>query len=491
MGIGQTIHQTARRFPEKPALIYEGEVLTYKQFYETVCKLRTHLKKLAPNEKPTIAMLIGNEPAFLELFFAVITIGGMAAPFDPKWSKQEAETMLRKIQPDVVIASKQFLATASYSIPATDIDELKQLPAPPDETAWNTFQDEPFYLGFTSGTTGMPKGYIRSHRSWLESFRAAEKVFHLTEDATILAPGPLCHSLSLCSAVHALHLGATFYLTSFAQVRNMLHKMDNMFLFAVPSMLYVLADERKPIDQKITFVSAGDKLDHGLVTRLRQAYPNSRLFEYYGASELSYVSYTKHHDAAAPHAGKPFPGVDITIRTEDGSIARPGEIGQIYIHSPFLFTGYVTHPKETKNVLTPYGATVGDIGFFNKNGALSIIGRKKNMIITGGLNVYPEEVEKVIKEVPAVKEAVVIGKADPLRGQKIIALIQWNTDPDILTVQAHCKRNLATYKIPKKFLSVSDFPRTSSGKIDRQKLQKKGIHHENTCHYSSQTNSHR
>src|SRR5699024_8519457 len=115
------------------------------------------------------------------------------------------------------------------------------------------------------------------------------------------------------------------------------------------------------------------------------------------------------------------------------------------------FAGYVNNPKETEKVLTKYGATVGDLGFLGDEGILTIVGRDKNMLISGGLNVYPEEVEKVIKEIEAVKEVIVVGIADEYWGQKVVALIKWKHKEQLDKIKSHCKAHLATYKCPKEF----------------------------------------
>ncbi|WP_077328795.1 AMP-binding protein [Virgibacillus siamensis] len=480
MSIGINIRDMARKQPDKTAIMYEDHTISYQRFYRTICQLRQQLYTL-PHQKETqkVAILIGNEPAFLELFFAVVTLGWTAIPFDPKWSKREAESIMNKAKPDFVFTSKQFSETAAYSFEAAyDIDKLKETPTNRNEDVWRPYEDKPFYLGFTSGSTGTPKGYIRSHKSWLASFTAAEKAFHYDHNAMILAPGPLCHSLSLFGAVHALHIGATFHLTSKFKpeaTRNILHKAEGAVMYAVPTMLYALAAKNNVQNmKKLTFLSSGAKLNPEVKGQLQHVYPNSTIFEYYGASELSFVSYTpeKESESFSAGVGKPFPGVHITIRDKKGQCVPNGEIGKIFIDSDFLFSGYVNNPAETNEVLTRYGASVGDLGFLNDKGTLSIIGREKNMLISGGLNVYPEEVEKVIKEADAIQEAVVVGCKDDYWGQKIIALIQWKEHNQAFDLTLHCKSHLATYKIPKEFHHVTTFPYTSSGKIDRKEVQK-------------------
>lgn len=479
MSIGIKLKDIAEKYPDKAAVIYEGSTMSYPCFYHSVCQLRQQLKVISQqNRSQRVGVLIGNEPVFLELFFAIVTLGWVAIPFDPKWSRREAEKVMNKAKPDIIISNKTFLESASYSFDNVyDIDRLKESSTNDNEIVKEIDENEPFYLGFTSGSTGTPKGYIRNHKSWLASFIAAEETFHYDQNDIILAPGPLCHSLTLFGAVHALHIGATFHMTPTfdpEEIRNILHERTGTIIYAVPTMLYQLANKNDYLcEKKLTFLSSGASLSQEVSNQLQDVYPNSCIYEYYGASELSFVSYTPEVKSAKSvnNVGKAFPGVHITIRDKEGDCVPNGEIGRIYIKSDFLFSGYVNNVTETNKVLTQFGASVDDLGFMNDEGDLTIIGREKNMLISGGLNVFPEEVEEVIKEFDGVQEAVVVGENDDYWGQKVIAFIKWEKHRLVNDLILHCKAHLTTYKVPKKFYEVSVFSYTSSGKIDRKQIQ--------------------
>jgi len=480
MGIGKNIKEIAIEHPDKSAINYEDSIITYGDFYRTICQIQQHLLNINHKKEPQkVAILIGNEPAFLELFFAVVTLGWTAIPFDPKWSEREAVQIMKTAEPDLIITSKQFSETTSYAFDLVhDIETLKKTPLSPVTNMWDTYSNESFYLGFTSGSTGSPKGFIRSHKSWLTSFSAAEQAFHYNQTDVILAPGPLCHSLSLFGAVHALHMGATFCLTSSFNadaICNILSEGKATIMYAVPTMLHGLAKQQQgyPFEKKLTFLSSGANLSPEVKKRLQHVFPESIVYEYYGASELSFISFaSKTVTQQYPNSvGRPFPGARVTIRDQERQRVPNGEVGEIFIESNFLFAGYVNNPKETEKVLTNYGATVGDLGFLNDEGILTIVGRKKHMLISGGLNVYPEEVEKVIKEIEAVKEVMVVGLADDYWGQKLVALIKWKHQAQSDRLRSHCKAQLATYKRPKEFYEVDRFPYTPTGKIARKEVE--------------------
>ncbi|WP_194165607.1 AMP-binding protein [Oceanobacillus sp. CFH 90083] len=478
MTIGSQLARFAQEQPDKAAIYFQEETITYLAFYEKVQQYRALLQKQVKTHKAQkVALFIGNEPAFLEAYFAVITLGWVAVPFDIKWSESEAARVMEMAEPDLVVASSSFQERASYHFPIAFFTEDVQ---EAEKAAAGRFPaDRSFYLGFTSGSTGHPKGFVRNHTSWLTSFTAGEKAFHYGKKDIILAPGPLCHSLSLFGATHALHLGASFYLTASFSASDVLHIIRSKkatVVYAVPTMLSGLAKQTAVIEKSVTFLSSGAKLQPSIKKGITNIFPNSTIYEYYGASELSYVTYTTKEiaDTYPGSVGKPFPGVTISIRDEHGALLPSGKIGNVYVQSPFLFTGYVKNKPATKQVLTPYGASIGDLGFLNEEGILTIIGRKNNMMISGGQNIYPEEIEKIIKDVPNVKDAVVIGINDIHWGQKAVALIEWKQDSpgNLKQIKAHCRKQLAIYKRPQKYYEVNDLPYTKTGKIARSTIEK-------------------
>lgn len=478
MTLGSQLKHFATEQPNKAAIYFQDKTITYREFYEKVEQYKAFLQHQAKtNHAQKVALLIGNEPAFLEVYFAVITLGWIAVPFNVKWSEQEATRVMEIAEPDILVSSSLFKKRAGFQFPVTFfIEDVYDLEG---QQIGTIFADSPFYLGFTSGSTGQPKGFIRNQTSWLASFAAGEEAFHYGTEDIILAPGPLCHSLSLFGATHALHIGASFYLTPFFSVKEVLHIIytnQATVVYAVPTMLSGLAKHKEVIRAPVTFLSSGAKLSPPIKKALASVFPNSAIYEYYGASELSYVTYTTSEIAGQfpDSAGKPFPDVIISIRDEHGLPLPTGETGLIYIQSPFLFNGYVKNDTATNQVLTPYGATIGDLGFLNEAGVLSLVGRKNNMIISGGQNIYPEEVEKTIKDVPHVKDAVVIGVHDQYWGQKVIALIEWkNNKPEMIKqLKAHCRKHLAIYKRPRKYYSVQGLPYTKTGKIARSSIEK-------------------
>lgn len=485
MGIGRNISQYAYEHPQKPAIKQiNGETVTYYELYENIKKIQTAFVRMTNKKNIKVGILMGNTSEFLEVFFAVITLGGIAVPFDPKWRKRDIRHVLESGQLDVYIGSRDFLErTGIKQENVMLIDEIKKDVQTDHHEKWEEFDEELFYLGFTSGSTGKPKGYMRNHKSWLESFNVGEQIFGYGKNDVILAPGPLCHSLSLFAAVHALHIGATFYLLpvfSQKETFNILLKREATVFYGVPTMIQALLqmkkNEEKCIMNNVTIISSGAKLSYEARKQLKEMFPNGQLFEFYGASELSFVSYVDDEifKKAPKSVGIPFPGVEVAIRKKDGSEASFNEVGEVVVRSNLLFSGYFNNPIETKNVLKDDGASIGDLGYLDENGFLTIVGREKNMFISGGLNIYPEEIEKVLKERDEVEEAVVIGVEDDYWGQKPVAFIKWKETAQHRSFNAlkrYCRSELPLYKCPRTFYEVDEFPYTSSGKIARKELE--------------------
>jgi long-chain acyl-CoA synthetase len=199
----------------------------------------------------------------------------------------------------------------------------------------------------------------------------------------------------------------------------------------------------------------------------------AQMYEFYGSSEASYISYTSvQKNAKMQSAQKVFPGVSVKIVDDQDKKVKNGQIGQICVKSGMLFRGYDRRPEETKHVFQDGWLLSEDYGYLDEMAELDLAGRQKNMLITGGLNVYPEEVEMVIKRLPTVEDVMIFGEQDKHLVEKIIAVIAWKNSHTFPAskVKKLCAQYLATYKIPRKIITVKEFLYTSSGKIARKEM---------------------
>jgi long-chain acyl-CoA synthetase len=347
--------------------------------------------------------------------------------------------------------------------------------------------DLPFYMGFTSGTTGEPKAFIRSQQSWLASFQANIVDFQMNEQEQVLIPGALIHSHFLYGAISTLFLGGTvFLLEKFTpqQALSTIETHSMTTVFVVPTMIQAFIKENRRVTKPIKLISSGAKWEEHSKKQIQQLFPQLTRYEFYGASELSFVTVLAQyeHHLKPGSVGKACFGVELQIRRENQELANPLEIGKIFIRSNMLFNGYLRESSTFIHSIADRDGwvTVDDMGYIDNDGYLYLVGREKNMILYGGINLFPEEIEKVISAHAKVKEVAVIGIKDEYWGQIACAVIIGNiTKKELIQF---CKHSLASYKIPRKWFFVDEMPYTISGKIARatlkEQLESKVMYHE-------------
>ncbi|MCG7337556.1 AMP-binding protein [Sporosarcina sp. ACRSM] len=463
--------------PDKIAIHTPSQTIHYREWSRMVCQTANWIDSIAETGA-TVGIFMPNGIAFLQLFSGIAMAGRTAATFDAKWKPAELEQRLTVSSPSVLITTKE-LAERIQNTDAHIIlweDALKQISTCMPSCALTVDGETPFYLGFTSGTTGLPKAFVRSHRSWVESFACNQRDFHLDENDGVLIPGALIHSHFLYGAISTLYAGGTIYVMESFTPTLALKWMDTLpvtAMFVVPTMVEAILKENVLIQKPMTIISSGAKWEEGSKEQIRERFPHLTMYEFYGASELSFVSFLSDEgNRQKPNSvGQPFHNVEIQIRLEDGKMALAGEIGKIFVRSTMLFSGYLEPRSRTIQSIEDEAGwvTVDDMGYLDENGFLYVIGREKNMILSGGVNLFPEEIEAVLLQHPAVKEVAVVGLEDSYWGQIPIALIKGSAPKKEL--KRLCREKLSAYKIPRKWFFIDELPYTTSGKIARSQVQ--------------------
>ncbi|MEI2701809.1 MAG: AMP-binding protein [Baekduia sp.] len=326
--------------------------------------------------------------------------------------------------------------------------------------------DDAFLVGFTSGTSGAPKPFVRGWESWETSFAPAAELHRIDARTAVVLPGALQHTHFLFGAVLALELGAsvrTFPRFDASALLAALGAAERSSVFVVPTMLSAIEprlDGYGPLAGVRSVVVSGSAYDARHRAIARRAFPNARIVQIFGASELSFVTITV-DDPGGPEPGSdvgaPFPGVEIELRE-----------GEIWVRSRYLADGYVSESGEPVPIADSRGfATVGDLGTVDASGHLTLVGRASNMVITGGKNVHPEEVEAVLRDHPAVADCVVVGVPDDYWGERLVALLEPAAEVADDELVATVKQRLASHKAPKEWHRTERLPRTESGKVAR------------------------
>jgi acyl-CoA synthetase (AMP-forming)/AMP-acid ligase II len=338
-----------------------------------------------------------------------------------------------------------------------------------------------FLIGLTSGTTSVPKAFTRSRQSWRKSFDASIEFFGLRQDDVTLAPGPLAASLNLYALAECLYAGSEFQtLESFdvGDVHAAIAHDGVTRLVLVPTMLRLLSERGLTggVDAAgvRTIICAGSKLDARTLEAARRWAPNATIFEYYGASELSFVSGAGlpagELDAGGTGIGHAFPGVEVRILDDGGSELPEGTAGNICVRSGMLSNGYLW--GDDGEALRSFGGwfTVGDQGYL-AGGELHILGRRADMILTSGKNVYPHEVELALASVPGVAAAIAAGMPDDVRGQRVVAgVVPAHGGISATQLKAGLENILARDKRPVQYFCLSELPTTDRGKVSRTML---------------------
>ena len=348
------------------------------------------------------------------------------------------------------------------------------MPAPQAET--------PFYVGYTSGRSGLPKGFRRHHRSWVESFRICLETFGPDAAGRILAPGRDAHSLFLFGMLLGLWSGGGVEVQERFSARATLRTLaqgHTPCLVAVPSQLVLLLDLAQqralaPMPGLRLILISGARWMRSRTPALRRLFPNARVVEFYGASETSFIAWMDSaSDAPTAVVGRPFANVELDIRRTQPDDAA----GLIYVRSPMLFMDYVGQAADGTAALRDGDwLSVQDRGYLDDQGRLCLAGRQNRMIVTQGKNLFAEELEAVLEAHPAIAQASVHGVDDARRGALVVAVLQWQTPradatpPDSLQLGAWCRQQLEAFKCPRRFYVCTQWPRTASGKTDHPAL---------------------
>lgn len=485
MIVGATIENHAARNPAKLALACGNEELYWRDSVALVNQVSNWIAGRTP-PKSTIALLLPNCLALPVLTLAIARSGRIAQIFDPAWPDRTVSEMLARHRPALLLVQelRADCAGASTCLGVhAPVRSLAELVTDQSETFDpQAHPEDAFYTGFTSGSTGWPKAFTRNHASWIESFNAEDNEFSITADDVFLAPGSLTHSLFLYAAVRALHAGATAVLApSFkpSAIAPAARRYAATFLYAVPAQLKLLIAAAK--DDRIAsvphvrlVVTSGSKWDGTDRGNLRDVFPNAEFAEFYGASELSFVTVAKESECAPPlSVGRAFSGVEIMIQDQCGNRVRQGNTGQIFVRSKMVFDGYADDIKSASFERSGEYVSVGDMGRLDENGFLFLTGRKDRMIVTAGKNLFPEEIEDVLRMHSAIADAAIVPVPDAKRGSRLNCLLRISGGQYVAKAELvrFARQYLPLYKVPRYYFVVDAWPSTGSGKSDFAALQ--------------------
>jgi len=500
MNIGEWISKRALTYPQRPFLQEEDRAYTNRQFDERVNRTARALAELGVRKGERLAVLMINSSEFLEIFFACAKIGAIVVPINFKLALPEIRYIVADCTPRVLIYSAEFtekalqLSAASGTVvrflrhgesggPGRALAELTasfsdEEPVPEAEVA---LQD-PLVIMYTSGTTGAPKGAVLSHENFL--FGAIHSLigYGLDHSCKSLVIAPLFHIGALAaSATPVVYAGGSLVLKSFdnpSEVVELISSEKINYLFAVPVMFEVMAKTAawNGADfSHVDFFIAGGAPMAVPLSRKYQEEKGIRFAQGYGMTETLRLTALDLADAVrkAGSVGKEVFHTRLRIVDDSGRDAAPGEVGEIVVKGPTVFSAYWNNPQETQAAMRDGWFHTGDLGKRDGEGFLYIVGRKIDMIVCAGENIYAAEVERAIEAIPEVAAAAAVGMPDARRGEVVaafVALRESATLSEAVLIEA-LHEKIAAYKIPKKIVFVKEFPRNSAGKILKRKLK--------------------
>jgi long-chain acyl-CoA synthetase len=343
----------------------------------------------------------------------------------------------------------------------------------------NLPDDVDFYVGFTSGTTGMPKGFRRSHGSWLASFAGLHAEFAIGPADRVMALGPFSQSTAVFALAHAVHCGAAFIVPNSFQPGSAARRARNLgatVIYGTPHHLQLMAEAveagaAEPMPRVRLLLSGGGAWNDDDADELARAFPDALVCGFYGASELSFVTLARADELLpAGSVGRAFPGVEITVRDAGGGVLPLGQRGYVCASSAQAFSGYAVGKGRLLRAGT--ALSVGDVGWLDKEGFLYLCGRLDRMLVINGRNVHPEDVEAALMACTGVDEALVFG-VDRNGSMRLVALLSASADADLhaSALLAHLRTWLPAYLLPRQFALPEQWLRTVSGKTDIKALE--------------------
>lgn len=494
--VADGIRFSAGRSPHKIAVREGRRTLTYAALRERVHRVGNGaLGGLGLTPGDHVAIVAGNRLEYVELVVGLAGAGLAAVTISPASTLAEMafmveESQARAIFVDADRAERVREVAAASGIPVVLLDEgYEQWLAGARDTHPGVVPDEwdPMVVHFTSGTTSQPKAVLCPHRS--------RTLNYLAMAAEYGCYGPRDHGLTIAPMYHGAGLSFTLANLFLGGSATILPKFDPEAVlagfaaepitnaFMVPTHfhgLFGLGDDRVaalgrgPLK---TIVSNAAPLSQAMKERITAVIGDDLLFECYGSTEAGVVSNLPPADQLRKErsVGLPFPATEVRLLDDDGVEVGPGEVGELYSRSPYLFVGYHGRPEATAAALRDGWFSAGDLAVRDEEGYLFLVDRKGDKIITGGLNVFPREVEEVLARHPAVDEAAVFGVPDERWGEAIRAVVTLDRTSglgfDGEDVLAFCRTELAGYKVPKSVELVEALPRNAGGKILRRELR--------------------
>jgi acyl-CoA synthetase (AMP-forming)/AMP-acid ligase II len=498
MNIGDGLPRNAQHFPNKLALRDHAKSITYLDLHLRTNRLGNYLLAHGVRPGDLVGFSCGSRSENFELLFAIGKIGAVAVPFDFHWSAQECRAMLDFLEPKAFVVEgrretrhlagllpDRFPPSRTVTIDWPDAGwsypyEEAIRSAAADDPPVKVEGKDPFLIMTTSGTTGFPKACLVNHETYVIRSLNNAIIKAMNRETRALLTLPLHFNAGRGSMVAALYLGATVFIQEKFDEEQFLATIEAekiSYTMLVPTLCNRLLrhprlDGSDTSSLQFIGITGGHLSAQEAMGMMSRVCPE--IYETYASTDCGQVTALTAKDRATrgDTVGRPIWCALLCIVDDEGNEVAPGQTGEICVRSPLCVQGYYRNAEATREFLAGGWCHSGDIGFIDTDGYLHVTGRKKNMIKSGGISIFPEEIEEVLSRHPKVWEAAVVGFKSGTWGEAVKALVVLkpgeSSSAEELT--RYCKESLAAYKTPKVFTFVEALPRTGLGKIDRGKL---------------------
>lgn len=506
------VAETVARTPAETAIAYDGETTSYERFWERAGRFAAALSERGVGADDRVAIYLPNLPQFVTAFYGTLRAGGVVVPMNPQYKAREITHLLSDSGARAVVTLAENAGAVESVLGETNVEHVVSVGESDAATGFESFlADDPIETverddddvacqPYTSGTTGTPKGVLLTHHNlaWTSRTNAELVEGGLTTEDGLVGALPLFHIYGMSVVMNAaLVNGAAYYpVTEWdaVEVMELVERERLTVMYGVPAMFNDMINQPDAGGYDLSSLrfinSGGDSLPIEVLERFEELF-DAELYEGYGLTETSPTTHANTPGARRKGSiGKPLEGVDSKVvgpgfeelpRVERGPVGDDVDldevVGEIVVAGPNVMQGYYGLPEANESAFTESGGKrwfhTGDLGYWDEDDYFYVVDRDKHMIVTGGYNVYPREVEELLYEHPNVAEAAVVGVPDERRGETVKAFVVPTAGATLSpeAVKEYCLDRLAAYKHPREVAVVETLPRTTTGKVQKYALE--------------------
>ncbi|MGC9221446.1 MAG: long-chain-fatty-acid--CoA ligase [Solirubrobacteraceae bacterium] len=491
MNLAEILSEAAAHQPQEIAVRLDDYAASYAVSDQAAMRVAGMLKQHGVQPGDRVAIMLPNVPHFVAAYYGILRFGAIAVPLNVLNKRREVAYYLRDCRARLIFVWSDFASEAEpaaaqqgcecVTVKAREFEQTLFTTHPVTEIA-DTRESDTAVLLYTSGTTGTPKGAELTHANLLRNAQESRRLFNLTDGAVVLGALPLFHTFGQTCAMNATIVGGgtLTLLPRFDPARALeIVQRDRVTIFeGVPTMYGAMLNTpdhaRYDTSSLHVCASGGAAMPVELMRAFEQEF-GCMVLEGYGLSETSPVASFNHPDRVRKPGsiGQPIAGVEMKVVDDRDQDLPQGEIGEIVVRGHNIMKGYWEKPAETEEAIRDGWFHTGDLARVDQDGYFFIVDRKKDMIIRGGLNVYPREIEEILYEHPDVREAAVLGVPDPAVGEEVVAAVALKpgATASLDEIQDFVRMQVAAFKYPRKLWLVDELPKGPTGKILKRAIK--------------------